>query len=1184
VIVMRQRNTIIFILAILLAMGIVFAAAPTVTVVNPTPVTGANISVNFAFINFTSVRSGTPSVSGCVLQWNGVNQTPTKNNTLPAHSVDCYVNKTSLTDGTYSYKEFSNDTSNATTVVAMRNVTIDTTAPVLAINAPTLGAGTNVSANFYFVNVTSTDALLSTTGCVLESNGVNYTLSTNVTLPATGNVMCYLNKTSQSDGTYTYKVWTNDTLNNTAATAFRNVTIDTAAPTITYQAPTPVNTTITQAFAYFNVTSVNALTPVSGCVLQLTNSTSSANTTMAIVGSGTSVTCYANMTGLGYDSYTAKVFSNDTVNNTGVVATGFTIAVLIFDESGTYVTYNDVITADPTKTLANITILVNVTAYNNSGSVSNNNANPLLSMEIYNGTNWLNTGNITPTGTGNYTTSTTEPTILAAWNTTANADIRIRGMLLDKNGTNTDQINYTDIVVSTESTSADGSCGILDFASRQLNATRLAADTFLVLDSVGRQLVASRQVGEAFLFADASGRTYTGTQIASDLFTYKDSSGRVLTATRTASDSFVVIDSMGRTLVANRLPSDSVVLFDSNGRTYVGHLLAGDLVVFADGSGRNLTAQRISIEQLNSSDTTQRTLFATRSVEDDFLFSDLVAIEHILGSGVVFVSAGDQINLYDSTGRQITVSRLSDDLYTISDSLARIFTATRSNADAFAVTDSSGRQLIAYQNPGENLVFVDGAGQQLNATRVTDDFFTFVDAAGHTLTATRQNSEAFVVTDSIGRTLFARQVVGDQFVFVDSSGRQFTGTRTSSDQFVFSDSNQTQLTAFRQSNDTLYIADAAGRTYTATLISSDTITFVDALGEVRTIQRTAGDIVTVYDSSGRQLATLQLGSDQMVFTDSAGRIFTSVRQASDVAVTVDTGASQRGVFQSIADSLSFQAIAQTTNNLVRLGYDVLVFVTKFLGIHISGIDEVPVGQVPTPSSGGGGGSFYYPPVKTFQLDRAMFVVTSHPGQSYTVNLMSISDSQQHIDIQASPELEGIVVANPATVDLGANNATPISLYFDGREGFTYKGRIVFRSSLGQTSQLIFMAGPPGGELFQGNIPQNNVDTFVQLVQQGEPWSAARFVITGALLQSVIAGPSGPESDVPKAILFFIILAVGLVAMTKKNVPVKYRVAFIPILVFVFFLLPPMLPEFTPATPYVYNASGPINNLTAGMLP
>lgn len=96
--------------------------------------------------------------------------------------------------------------------------------------------------------------------------------------------------------------------------AYDNLTFDFTPPAISYVPPTPTDaSTIGVAFAFINITAVDAASSVDSCVLQWNG----VNETMTKAGSGTSVACFVNKTGLSFaTAFTYKTFANDSLNNT----------------------------------------------------------------------------------------------------------------------------------------------------------------------------------------------------------------------------------------------------------------------------------------------------------------------------------------------------------------------------------------------------------------------------------------------------------------------------------------------------------------------------------------------------------------------------------------------------------------------------------------------------------------------------------------------------------------------------------------------------------------------------------------------------------------------------------------------------------------------------------------------------
>ncbi len=243
------------------------STAPTVTFVDPTPNSGTNQSSTSATINVTSVDASS-NVDVCVLEWAGVNESMTKVGS--GTSVSCNKAKSSLSDGTYSFKVFSNDTAGNMGVSATRTITIDATSPSsLSFVSPTQNDGTNLSRSFYEVNLTFTET--NPNNCLFDDGS-------NTSMTRVGS-SCFINRTSQSDGTKTYRVWVNDTASNIAVSSTRTIKIDTTKPSVNSPQVNVTGSISVTTPIQINITA----TDVNGISLVKVGNTT--NVTMSLIGS-----------------------------------------------------------------------------------------------------------------------------------------------------------------------------------------------------------------------------------------------------------------------------------------------------------------------------------------------------------------------------------------------------------------------------------------------------------------------------------------------------------------------------------------------------------------------------------------------------------------------------------------------------------------------------------------------------------------------------------------------------------------------------------------------------------------------------------------------------------------------------------------------------------------------------------
>lgn len=259
----------------------------TIVYAAPTLNTSVITPVNFIFVNASITSTGTPD--SCVLQWNGANESMTKD----ATNNFCYKNKTGLADAAYTFKVFGNTTTNATTFTESRTVTTDTTAPVVSITVP---ANTTYTSTTVDLNFTVTEA--NPDSCVRELDG------TNSSIGCTNQAMAGL-----AQGLHTVKVFANDTTNKTAVASV-SFSVDTVAPTITINDPT--NATITSGTISLNFVATDT-SGISKCWYTL-----DLGSNVSLAGCGN--TSFSTSQG----THRLRVYANDTSNVTGLSEVNFT--------------------------------------------------------------------------------------------------------------------------------------------------------------------------------------------------------------------------------------------------------------------------------------------------------------------------------------------------------------------------------------------------------------------------------------------------------------------------------------------------------------------------------------------------------------------------------------------------------------------------------------------------------------------------------------------------------------------------------------------------------------------------------------------------------------------------------------------------------------------------------------------
>lgn len=112
-------------------------------------------------------------------------------------------------------------------------------------------------------------------------------------------------------------------------------------------------------------------------------------------------------------------------------------------------TYNNILSNDWNNITDQINVTVYVSEYDKSGSTQNGNNAPDLELEMYNGSSFVGIGNFSVSASGNFTLTTSDSSILTAWQGLSNSSLRIRGVDFDYyDASNIDEINYTDVWVA----------------------------------------------------------------------------------------------------------------------------------------------------------------------------------------------------------------------------------------------------------------------------------------------------------------------------------------------------------------------------------------------------------------------------------------------------------------------------------------------------------------------------------------------------------------------------------------------------------------------------------------------------------------------------------------------------------------------------------------------------------------
>ncbi|MEK6946578.1 MAG: hypothetical protein AABX32_03135, partial [Nanoarchaeota archaeon] len=270
--------------------------APVINFTIPTPKNNSVLKQDYIYIN-TSITDE-HSILSCTLEFNSVNQTMSL--IRDGRNATCFTNKTSLSDGSYGFVVYANDSFGNLGSSEARNVSIDFGAPVVSITSINPNPA-NYTFNNVSINFTASDAHLNESfvnvsfpnGTLLAVYLENFTLTpTNLSVP----------------GNYTLVAFANDTVGNFQTDTDYLIVNDITVPNATLLSPTnnSYNNTNSIIFYYIPKDDFN----VSNCSLIINNKINMSNLTIeeAIPNNFT-------LSSIADDAYNWSVNCTDNYNN-----------------------------------------------------------------------------------------------------------------------------------------------------------------------------------------------------------------------------------------------------------------------------------------------------------------------------------------------------------------------------------------------------------------------------------------------------------------------------------------------------------------------------------------------------------------------------------------------------------------------------------------------------------------------------------------------------------------------------------------------------------------------------------------------------------------------------------------------------------------------------------------------------
>jgi len=179
-----------------------------------------------------SVTDATSGLNSCVINVNGTNQTvsATRGTGTINWCNSSAISLTNLADGNQTIKIWANDSAGNSLLNSSYVVQVDTTGPIMNLPVYVNGTAKKNTQNLT-INISLTDggSGLTGTGCIINANGTNKTITSNSN-------WCNdtISLTNLADGNQTIYIYTNDTLNNWRLNSSYVVQVDTTAPVPAY--------------------------------------------------------------------------------------------------------------------------------------------------------------------------------------------------------------------------------------------------------------------------------------------------------------------------------------------------------------------------------------------------------------------------------------------------------------------------------------------------------------------------------------------------------------------------------------------------------------------------------------------------------------------------------------------------------------------------------------------------------------------------------------------------------------------------------------------------------------------------------------------------------------------------------------------------------------------------------------
>jgi PGF-pre-PGF domain-containing protein len=334
----------------------IFSIAPNVSILNP--VNATNQSNNELLQFNASVVATFPfdyPLSAVVFQVSNGSNTFNRSATNVSSNWGVVINMSQIKEGTHVVKVFANDSINNVNDSKNLTIFVDRTGPTTNLRNTTFNTTDSTPTfKFNFTDLTrSANCSLFLDGVRNASNSI-VANNTDTTLTISDAII---------DGIHTAVVNCTDGSGNIGNSTVINITVDTAAPTITVVGPTgAVNFSASTNNVTFNISVQDASTRVESVKFSFNNASGASFNYTATNTSGYWGFSY-NVSSLGEGVHVVTIFANDTVNNLN------NTVVLTFAVDNTPPSMTPSVIVAPSSNISSGLILFNATVTDNASGV-----------------------------------------------------------------------------------------------------------------------------------------------------------------------------------------------------------------------------------------------------------------------------------------------------------------------------------------------------------------------------------------------------------------------------------------------------------------------------------------------------------------------------------------------------------------------------------------------------------------------------------------------------------------------------------------------------------------------------------------------------------------------------------------------------------------------------------------------